>query len=218
MAKELTARQQEIWDMFRPVDGGGQGKRKAEIAGILGISENVVSKTLTVVRKKLGIKVTNAESQQFKTTEFTKPAATAAVVDAVTDPYANVAAECRKAGLPDSTTKAIIRRLQVKYHGVTTAVRALQTRELSDMIGQKIHLMLGYLDDKVAAEASARDLAMGISQLVEKRQLLRGEPTQIISDHERAKLHELLPAMLAEANRRGVTVDGQVTEKTVSPT
>jgi hypothetical protein len=51
--------------------------------------------------------------------------------------------------------------------------------------------------------------------MIEKRQLLRGEPTQIISDAERKKLHELLPLAIAEAQRRGLTLDGQVTERII---
>ncbi len=74
--------------------------------------------------------------------------------------------------------------------------------------------MLHYLDDKVAGEASARDLAMGISQLVEKQQLLRGMPTAITSDLERKKMLELAPLLIAEAQRRGITIEGQVREVT----
>jgi hypothetical protein len=49
---------------------------------------------------------------------------------------------------------------------------------------------------------------LGLGVMIEKRNLLRGEPTAIISDHERKKLHELLPALLEEAKRRGaVTLD-----------
>ena len=66
------------------------------------------------------------------------------------------------------------------------------------------------------AEASARDLMLGMSALVEKRQLLRGEPTQIISDLERKRLTELLPLLSFEMQRRGITYDGQVTQKVVS--
>ena len=71
-----------------------------------------------------------------------------------------------------------------------------------------------FFDDKVMAEASARDIMLGIGVMIEKRNLLRGEPTAIISDHERKKLHELLPALIAESKRRGITVEGTVTTKT----
>lgn len=216
LGQPLTARQQEIWDMFRPVDQGGQGQKKDDVARVLGISVNVVSKTLTVIRKKLGV-VGAPGGGNVHTAEAKNPEAAAAAIVTMTDPYMKVEDAMKASGLPQSTVTAIMKRLRAKYNNVGVEVKNLQTRELSDLIGKKIHLMLQYLDDKVVADASARDLAMGIAQLTEKRQLLRGEPTQIVSDHERAKLHELMPALMREANRRGVTLDGQVTEKTVNP-
>jgi hypothetical protein len=41
-------------------------------------------------------------------------------------------------------------------------------------------------------------------QLIEKRQLLSGAPTVIVSDLERKKLNELLPLLIAEGQRRGI--------------
>lgn len=212
--KGLTPKQQRIWDMKRPVDQGGEGKTRGQIAAELGISEPVVGKQISVIHKKLGVK---PDPGSHKRVENAEPEKAAAAIVAMTDPYGKVLEACRQAGLPDSTAKQLIRRLEVKYHRVVTEVRNLQTKELSDLIGKKLHLMLGYLDDKVVSEASARDLAMGIAQLVEKRQLLRGEPTQIVSDHERKKLHELAPLLLEEVKRRGLTLEGTVTEKVVTP-
>ncbi len=45
--------------------------------------------------------------------------------------------------------------------------------------------------------------------MVEKRQLLRGEATVIVSDLERKKLNELLPLLIAEGQRRGITIEGE---------
>lgn len=213
LGQPLTARQQEIWDLFRPIDQGGQGKKKQDIASMLEISVNVVSKTLTVIRKKLGVKASTSDGLKV---EETNPAKAAAAIEAMTDPYQGIQDAMTASGLPEGTIRALMKRLRVKYQNVVSEVRNLQTGELSEIIGKKIHLLSLYLDDKVASEASARDLAMAMAQLTEKRQLLRGEPTAIVSDHERAKLNELLPALMREATRRGVTVEGQVTEKVVS--
>lgn len=214
MNKPLTARQQEIWDLLRSKEEGGEGLDRHAAAARLEISVNVISKTYTIIRKKLGI----APNTTPRAIETKNPEKAAAAIVALTDPaYKNLSDALTAAGMPERMKSSIIRRLQVKYHGAVSEVRNLQTRELSDMIGQKIHLMLGYLDDRVAAEASARDLSMGIAQLVEKRQLLRGEPTQIVSDHERAKLHELAPVLMAEIKRRGLTIQGEITEKLIEP-
>jgi hypothetical protein len=94
--------------------------------------------------------------------------------------------------------------------------RSLKSGEIVDALNHKIDLALRYMDDKTMSEASFRDLALGTAAMIEKRQLLRGEPTAIISDAERAKLHELLPLAIAEAQRRGLTIEGQVTEKTLN--
>lgn len=215
LGKPLTAKQQAVWDLRRPVSEGGQGKRREEIGKILGISTPVVSKTLQAVYRKLGMSNRKERGDRFGGHEYKNPEKVAAVMDAMTDPLNKLADALREAGMPPGASSAIIRRLRTKFYGAVTEVRNLKKLELDEMLGKKIHLMLSYIDDKVSGEASARDLAMGVAQLIEKQQLIRGEPTQIVSDHDRKKLHELLPLAIAEAKRRGLTVDGQVTEKVV---
>jgi DNA-binding CsgD family transcriptional regulator len=217
--KALTAKQQQVYDLTRPVSEGGQGKTRAEAAAILGISAPVVSKTLQACYKKLGLKRVRGEMQ---TTEVKRPEVVAAVMDCATNPdvelkLGKLREAYREAGLPIGAAEALIKRLRVKFFGAITATRNLKTQEILDLLGQKIHLALQYMDDKVMGEASFRDLALGTTAMIEKRQLLRGEPTQIISDAERAKLHELLPMAIAEAKRRGLTVEGEVVGRTVEP-
>lgn len=212
----LTLKQQAVYDM--KVDG----KSRREIAHILGISEPVVSKTLQAARKKLGLVKQRLVAPQG--IEYKNPEIAAAAIEAASDPSApslteainRVNATLKASGLPDKVSERLIRRLRVKYADAITATRELKTNEILQMLGNKIDLAAFYLDDKVMAEASARDIMLGLGVLIEKRNLLRGEPTQIISDHERKKLHELLPALIAESQRRGITVDGQVTAKEVS--
>ena len=213
-ADPLTAKQRAVWDLVRSVAEGGQGKTQQEAAGILGISKPVVNKYVQTCRKKLGIKMSRNE---IKTAEHKNPPLAAAVLDVATEPQGlqKIRDALREAGLPLATAEALLKRIRVKYYGLVTEVRNLKTQEILDLLGQKIHLALTYMDDKVFSEASFRDLALGTTAMIEKRQLLRGEPTAIISDAERAKLHELLPLAIAEARRRGLTIEGQVTEKTV---
>lgn len=217
--KPLTAKQQQVWDLTRPIAEGGQGKTRAQAAAILGISAPVVSKTIQACYRKKGLK---REAGQMHRTEAKKPELAAAVIDAATNPdvdfkLGKLREAYREAGIPIGTAEALIKRIRVRYYGAITATRSLKTQEILDLIGQKIHLALQYMDDKVMSEASFRDLALGTTAMIEKRQLLRGEPTSIISDHERKKLHELLPLAIAEAQRRGLTVDGKVMERTVEP-
>jgi len=213
LGKPLAPGQKRVWDLWE------QKKSRREIASILGISMSVVDKTLNVCRKKLGVLPVRGEGAEHRRTENTNPERAAAIIDAVTEPEGlqKLKEAYRECGLPDKINESLIRRLKIKYFGAVTETRALKTGEILDIINKKIHHASLYLDDKSLGEASARDLMLGMSALVEKRQLLRGEPTQIISDHERKKLHELLPDLVREAQRRGITVEGQVMEKTLGP-
>lgn len=211
LGKPLTAKQAMI-NGFREA-----GKTRVQIAAELGISENVVSKTISTINKKLGITAPSPRSGMPM--EFRNPEKAAALIDAATEPpeLMRVREAMEAAGLPATVRTSLLHRLKVKYFGAVTEIRNLKTQEILDLLGKKIHLALTYMDDKVMAEASFRDLALGSTAMIEKRSLLRGEPTQIVSDHERKKLVELMPLLLAEAQRRGVTIPGTVVEKTVEP-
>lgn len=202
----LTLKQQAVYDMKVA------GKTRAEIAHILGISQPVVSKTLQACYKKLGLKKRD-RPEPNRGAEHTNPEFAAAVLDAGTEPLQKIRDACEAAGLPPVASMALLRRMRIKFAGLTQELRALKTNEILDLLDKKIHLGLHYLDDVAFAGASGRDIMLGLGVMIEKRQLLRGEPTQIISDHERKKLHELMPALIAEAQRRGaVTVDGKTGE------
>ena len=210
---KLTEKQQITYDLKK------EGKTVEEIAAIRGISRSVVSKTLTITYKKLGISCGYEGGKVMPNpmaTEFRNPEMAAAIIEAGTDPLEKVAVALRDAGLPEGTSQSVLKRLRQKYYGAVFAVRELQTNEITRIVNEKIHLLSHYLDDKVAAEANARDLAMAMTQLIEKRALLRGEPTQIISNLERQKLNELTPLLIAEAKRRGIVIEGKVEEKVIS--
>lgn len=209
VVKGLTPKQQRIWDLVQ------SGKKYTEIARELGISDPVVHKHMNAVRRKLGM---IGSRKSTDGSEFKEPERFAAAFDAASETkLAKLKDVLEENGIPPKASQAIIHRIRVKYFGAVTEVRNLKKMELDEMLGKKIHLMLHYIDDKVASEASARDLAMGVAQLIEKQQLIRGEPTQIVSDLERKKLNELLPLAIAEAKRRGLTLEGQVLERTVEP-
>lgn len=219
----LTVKQQAIWDMRRPLSEGGLGKTRKEVAAALGISVPVVAKTLQVVYKKLGIDAPGLGSRdaiERVMAEHVDPGKAAVLVDAVTEPdvrgkLRRISEAIEESGLPKRFGRALLKRLETRYLNVKTEIRSLKTGEILDMIGEKIHLAGQYLDDHAMAEASARDLMLGMAALVEKRQLLRGEPTQIVSDLERKRLNELLPLLNMEMQRRGITFEGQVTERVV---
>lgn len=210
--KPLTAKQQQAYDLRVA------GKSRAEGAVIMGISKPVYSKTLQTAYKKLGLSKKNQAPSTV--TEVRDPEKFAAIVDAATEPEAkleSIAKVFRDYGLPMAASAALLRRIRQKYFGVVEATKSLKSAEIVDALNHRIDLALRYMDDKTMSEASFRDLALGTTAMIEKRQLLRGEPTAIVSDAERKKLHELAPLLFAEMQRRGLTVDGQVTGKSVEP-
>lgn len=204
---ELTENQTLILTLKR------EGKTSKEIAATLGCSPNVIRNALNKIYAKIGMKgglhrAAISKESTSNLTELKRPEQAAAFIDAVTDPFARIAQAMRETGLPPSTAEALLRRLRTRYRPVNAALRDLKTADLIRMLNERITLALEYIDEKVIAEASFRDLSLGTSALIEKRNLLRGEPTVVVDFNQRKKLNELMPAMIAEARRRGLTLEG----------
>jgi DNA-binding CsgD family transcriptional regulator len=204
--ESLAPKQAQIWELKR------SGKTNKEIAAAVGCSENVVRKQLTSIYRKLGIKGGRDDLSKRSLTEIHRPEQAATLIDAATDPlgkYGKIAEAIRECGLPPSTGEAFLRRLRTRYAPVTREAKEFKTRDIVSRIDEKLEIAFEFMDEKVIGEASFRDLAMSSSALIEKRQLLIGEPTVVIDFNSRKKLNELLPAMLAEARRRGLAIEGE---------
>lgn len=199
---ELTEKQTLILELKR------DGKTNKDIAGAVGCSENVVRKQLTTIYRKLGIKGGQDDLSKRSLTELYRPEQAATFIDKATDPFGKVAKAMQESGLPASTCEALLRRLRARYRQVSATVRELKTAELIRMLNDRIVLALEYMDEKVVAEASFRDLSLGTSAMIEKRNLLRGEPTIAVDFTTHKRIAELMPLFLAEARRRGMVIDG----------
>ena len=70
--------------------------------------------------------------------------------------------------------------------------------------------------ERLMNESKLKDIMVTLGITTEKLLLLEGQPTQIISQQQHQKIDELLPALLTEIKRRGVTVD--LTERKASLT
>lgn len=203
----LTERESLILTLKR------EGKTSKVIAATLGCSHNVIRNALNGIYTKIGMKgglhrAAISKESTSNLTELKRPEQAAAFIDAVTDPFAKIALAMRDCGLPESTCEALLRRLRTRYRPVNAALRDLKTADLIRMLNERITLALQYIDEKVIAEASFRDLSLGTSAMIEKRNLLRGEPTQVFDFNLRQKLEVLLPAAIAEARRRGIPIEG----------
>lgn len=110
-------------------------------------------------------------------------------------------------GITRAHAAGLLRRLAVQKSGFRSRLDRLTTREMIAAIEDRLALVLEYIDEFGISGASPKDLAIMFGILVEKRQLLLGEPTQILSVEERKKINELIPALVEEAQRRGMTID-----------
>lgn len=201
--RPLTEKQQTVYDLHEK-----EGKSFREIAAMLGRGETTISECYKVACQKLaGGRVENKGQQPI---ESTLPAERAAeLIDKVTDPFARLVDVAKECGIRPSVVEGLAKRMRTRYQGVASEMRAVKTKELVHKLDERINHAIGYMDDYIMGEASFRDLAMGTAQLIEKRQLLKGEPTQIISVDERRTLNELVPLLVREAQRRGITIEGE---------
>jgi hypothetical protein len=141
-----------------------------------------------------------------RTIEAKRPEETAHVMELLAE-GGRIATIAEAADMPQAVVKALMARLRRKYMPVQQELKRLKTGEMVAAIEDKIAMALHYMDDFVMAGSSASQLAVITGILVDKRQLLLGEPTQILSVGERAKLGEIMPLLLAEAKRRGQEIE-----------
>lgn len=141
------------------------------------------------------------------TVNFGTPEQMAEAFDVVNTPFASLEAAAKKVGLPESVLKALKGRLRARFQPLNQELREQTTKGFLAQMEDRLDRALHYLDDYVLSAASAKDLAVVIGILTEKRQLLRGEPTQILSTEERQTLNVLIPVVIREAQRRGITID-----------
>ena len=130
------------------------------------------------------------------------------------DPECNVTKLAKAVGLPQQTAHKIVQRLETRYMPLTKEVERFTTKTILEKIETALPLVLDKLaDPDLINKSTLREVAVTANILVDKRQLLRGEPTQIVSVDERQALNDLAPVFLAEARRRGQVIDVEFEEK-----
>ncbi len=116
----------------------------------------------------------------------------------------NAAKQC---GLDMKVTMRMLQRVKAQFQPVLGELKKVKTSEISALLDDRAHRALEYMDDYALAKSSAKDLAIIAGIMLEKRALLRGEPTQILSIEDRHNMNELLPKLLQEASKRGMFMD-----------
>jgi len=150
-----------------------------------------------------------------------------AITEAVEDPELAAQILFLRADAPDMTIKdimekthaprrmvsRILKEVTTKYPTVVHEVEKLSNRGIIDALNEKIKMAFQYLDDEAFDKMTGNQIAVALGIMIDKRQLLSGEPTAILSVQERSNLNELMPALLNEANRRqGILIEGEVVE------
>ncbi len=110
-------------------------------------------------------------------------------------------------GLPQEVVSRFLEVMRTSYMAFTEEVREVTANEFLPLIDMRAKQLLQFMSPEKMAKAGIRDQAFAFSVLMEKRQLLRGEPTQILSVDDRRQMSTLMPFMLKEAQRRGLMPD-----------
>lgn len=151
---------------------------------------------------------------------------TAAVLVDDADPFSTMAEVCENFGLKDTQARDLLTYIRAKYQPISQELNKVKVGELVDLVEDRAKRLLLHLSDEKMAASNARDLAVSFGIMVDKRQLLRGEPTMIIGMEERMKLNEVVPELIKELKRRGMEVgdgvmwtedDGPVVDITPMP-
>ncbi len=111
----------------------------------------------------------------------------------------------RKTGLSRPTIDALIERLKKGYGPVMGQLEEVKTAELLGLVSHNARRALAVSDEDFE-RASLRDKAVAAGIYIDKRQMLSGEPTHVISHEDRRKLPELILAFMKEAKRRGIAL------------
>ena len=138
-------------------------------------------------------------------------------LDLASEPFATVRKATEEAGFDIKVIQRLMDRLKARYQPVLSEMTTVKTAELTKMLEDRAYRALSYLDDYALAGASGKDLAIIAGIMLEKRQLLRGEPTHILSTTERQNMSELVPLLVREATRRGLTVQNEMEMVDVTP-
>ncbi len=141
------------------------------------------------------------------------PAETAQALEEMADPLASFESIAEACGLPRKTVQILAARLRRRWIPVDNRIKQIRHKELLSLIEDRMLKSLEYMDDVAFATADLRDIALTFGILHDKRQLLMGQPTQILSVQERSDLDQLVPMLLEEAQRRGITIDSAPLEE-----
>ncbi|MFZ2650239.1 MAG: hypothetical protein WA210_09035, partial [Burkholderiaceae bacterium] len=110
----------------------------------------------------------------------------------------------KAAGMSDRFIKSLVDRLERNPEFTASGVE-LSNAQMIAALDDKIRLFMAHIDPVVVGQMSGKDLMIATAVAYDKKRLLQGEPTAIIGTGRREALDKLWPALVAEAERRGLT-------------
>lgn len=135
------------------------------------------------------------------------PDTVADLIIAAADPFETISKVARETGLSNELANALVKKLREEHGDLVDKLQESRTRDLADILEEKAYIAANLLTPDKMRGSSARDISIVMGVLLDKAQLLRGRPTQIVSHEERMNLQELMAAMTKEADRRGMIID-----------
>lgn len=219
----MTKLQQDAMEKRRVIYNlHGEGKSWEEVAAATGLTWRTCERYYrdSVKRGEFGPKLPSTAGGDMTSIAARDPVSAAniiaaAAVSSLVDEdakFRDLKEACRAAGMKSSLVTALIKRMQVGTGiGVMQEVKRLSLPDLTAELEKKTALVLGYIDEFSVSQAGLKDLSIAANILIEKHQLLTGKPTHNIDFTSRQELRVLMPALMQEAKRRGITVDSVAT-------
>lgn len=128
------------------------------------------------------------------------------MVKLASDPMADVEKIAREYGYSEAHIRGMLAELRRKVLPVKMAIRKVTNQVMTDKADTIIDMGLERLAE-VLPFASPRDVAYAMDRAFNMRQLLKGEPTSILTVDDRKTLNELMPMLIRESRRRGIIID-----------
>ena len=132
----------------------------------------------------------------------------AAIVEAVVVGGKTQAAVAREFGIGKMRVSKIMKASQP----LAQTLRMVSTQGFIDKSGDIMDRILDSMSDDDIAKATLNQRAVTYGILAQNRLLMEGKATVIFGNDRREQVNDLTAQLMAEAKRRGVTIDATATE------